>query len=71
MNAEEGGSESGGSVVDCISVVCGNADAQVVVVSENCVHRTVIQMGSDGVAVVENARRSDDFDAEGKFGLAE
>ena len=47
---------SGVYVMDACRWVCGNADWKVAGVSENCVHRTVIQMGSDGVAVVGSAR---------------
>lgn len=81
MDVEEGesGIESGGPMVNYISGVCamdvyrwvcGNAraDWKVVGVSENCVHRTVIQMGSDGVAVVGSARKTDDLDANTKCG---
>jgi hypothetical protein len=54
-------------MVNYISGVYGNADETVVVVvSENCVRRTVIQIGSVGVAVVESARKTDDLDAKGK-----
>lgn len=68
MNAEEreSGTESGGPMESYTLGVCGNADAKGVVASENCVHQTGTQMGSDGVGVVGNARKIDDLDAEGK-----
>lgn len=79
VNVEEGegGIESGGPMVNYISGVCvmdvcrwvcGNADWEVMGVSENCVHRTVILMGSDGVAVVGSERKIDDLDANTKYG---
>lgn len=75
----ESGIESGGPMVnytsgvyamDACRWVCGNADWKGVGVgvSENCVHRTVIQMWSDGVAVVGSARKTDDLDADEKCG---
>ena len=74
MDVEDGesGIESDGPMVNYISGVYGTADGTVVaVVSENCVRRTVIQIGSDGVAVVESARKTGDLDAGGEMRFSE
>jgi len=73
VNVEEGesGTESDGPTVNYTSGACGNADGKAAVVSGNCVHRTVIQMGNDGVSVVESAKKTDGLDAEGKCKLVD